>query len=131
MKITPLIVPGFLAVLLTSCGADLCGNNQIDRIPGPDGQSELVVFVRNCGATTGFSTHVSLLDRSEALGDATGNVFVGDSDRGAAPTDEGNSLRLHIDWTDDRTVKIAHSRLARVFKSEAEVNDITIRFESL
>jgi hypothetical protein len=52
---------GALGWLVISALEDLCGNDPISETPSPNGQMKVVVFQRDCGATTGFSTQVSVL----------------------------------------------------------------------
>jgi hypothetical protein len=54
------LVASFL--LSTEACSDLCGNRVIETALAPDGKTKALVFERDCGATTDFSTHVSILD---------------------------------------------------------------------
>ena len=54
-----------------------CNNNLIARSDAPDGRHSAVMFQRDCGATTGFSTQISILSPvQQATG--SGNVFRAD-----------------------------------------------------
>jgi hypothetical protein len=54
--------------------------NQVTGRAGIEQAYEAVVFVRNCGATTGWSTQVSLLaEDKELTNDDTGNIFIASS----------------------------------------------------
>jgi hypothetical protein len=44
----------------------------------PSQERKLVVFERNCGATTGFTTHVSVLAADRELPNQQGNLFAMD-----------------------------------------------------
>ena len=53
-------VLGAAVVLLqTACG--FCGSSPVQLVQSPDNQHAVAVYARDCGATTGFSTHVSVL----------------------------------------------------------------------
>lgn len=41
----------------------------------PSRQQKAVIYERNCGATTGFSTHVSVVDTERAVPNQQGNLF--------------------------------------------------------
>ncbi len=56
--------------------SDMCGNDIVDEVDSPDGEYKVVVFERNCGATTGFSTHISILYNSEELSNSPGIFFL-------------------------------------------------------
>lgn len=64
-----LLAVGALAVAAIGCGgvADPCGNEVLSTIPSPAGGSKAVVFRRSCGATTGYSTQVSVLRMNDVL----------------------------------------------------------------
>jgi hypothetical protein len=53
-----------------------CVNTIQGRLASPDGRHQLVVFERDCGATTDYSTQVSVLGAGEALPDEPGNVYI-------------------------------------------------------
>lgn len=72
---------------MDSLFGDLCGNEVFQEVLSPDGTYKAVVFQRDCGATTGFSTQVSILKASSQLANRAGNVFAIDG---------------HPDWTQIR-----------------------------
>jgi hypothetical protein len=126
-------VLGALA-LLFGCGwfalsrlADgLCGNEILAEVPSPDGRFRLVSFQRDCGATTDFSTQISLLETGEELPNSSGNVFI--SDGGAAPSSSGGGPEVRMRWDGPRTVSIEHHVAARVFLQEAACDGVRITY---
>jgi hypothetical protein len=57
----------------------LCENDRVHEFVSPDNNLKAVLFRRSCGATTPFSTHISVLNRWQSLSDAdAGNVYVQD-----------------------------------------------------
>jgi hypothetical protein len=64
---------------------NMCGNQILSESSSPDRTYRVVVFRRDCGATTGFSTQVSVLKAMQALPNESGNLFIADTDRGEAP----------------------------------------------
>jgi hypothetical protein len=82
----------------------------------------VVVFTRDCGATTDFSTHASVLSASASLPDDAGNAFIVDSNHGRAPRG------LEVTWRDARKVELYRHADARVFKSESSVKGIKILY---
>ena len=68
--------PALLALALVLSGCDLCGNEVARTVLSPSGKMKAVVFNRNCGATTGFNTQVSILPVSSALPDDGGNTLI-------------------------------------------------------
>jgi hypothetical protein len=53
---------------------DMCKNIVYKEYASPNAQLKAVVFARDCGATTGFSTQVSILDFDESL-KSNGNIL--------------------------------------------------------
>ncbi|HKQ74678.1 MAG TPA: DUF5412 family protein [Blastocatellia bacterium] len=57
------------------CGIP-CHNEIKQELVSPDGRYTATAFIRDCGATTGFSPQVYLRRTGKTLA-ATGNVFIG------------------------------------------------------
>jgi hypothetical protein len=69
----------FLFVLLLSgCfgSTGMCANVEQARLAAPDSLLDLVVFERDCGATTTWSTQASIVKRGQELRDEPGNLFI-------------------------------------------------------
>jgi len=77
---------------------DMCGNDFYAESFSPNGELKAVTFERNCGATTGFNTQISILDADEELENEIGNVFrmPGHPDK-VAP---------NVSWASDSILKI-------------------------
>ena len=125
-RISVAIIAG---VALTAC-LDLggsCVNEQLDAVASPDGTHRAVVFQRDCGATTGFSTQISVLAAGAALPDSSGNVFSADTDHGRAPAGPGGGPRVSVRWITNDTLEIRYDARARVF-TQAHQSGTTVRF---
>jgi hypothetical protein len=129
---------GLAAALVATAGgvlfaagrqSGLCENTPLAEVPSPGGTRKAVVFQRDCGATTGFSTQVSVLAAGEKLRDNGGNVFVADTDHGAAPSGPGGGPVVEPVWIAEDRLLIRHHRLARVFRSEARVGSVAVVYE--
>jgi hypothetical protein len=101
-----------------------CGNDVIDEVRSPDGRYRIVIFQRDCGATTGFSTQLSLLKADEELPNESGNVFIADTQHGIAPSGPRGGPEVHVQWLSGAAVSVTHHPAARVFESEALVEGI-------
>lgn len=119
------------AVLMTAWrqGFGLCNNDIITEMPSPSGTRKAVVFQRDCGATTGFSTQVSVLPAREELPPDGGNVFVADDDHGQAPSGPGGGPAVEVVWLREERLLIRHHPLARVFRSEPSVGNVVVEYE--
>jgi hypothetical protein len=74
---------------LMSSFEDLCGNTIVATELSPDRKLKAVLFERNCGATTGFSSQVSVLPSDRDLPNEGGNVFAANEARGGEQTTWG------------------------------------------
>ena len=99
-----------LSICLVAC-ADPCENRVLSEVPGPKGNRTAIVFERSCGATTGFSTHVSVVNEFGELGRSAGNVFAADSDHGAV-----KDMTVTVRWAAADQVVIRYPAQSRVFK---------------
>jgi len=104
-----------------------CANTVLQDIPSPDGRRHAVVFERSCGATTGFSTQVSVVP-SVRDAHGAGNVFDADTDHGKAESGPGGGPVVTLRWIDRRTVEISYDSAARVFLQETRHDDTDIRY---
>lgn len=109
-------------------GPDLCRNEVISELSSPDGAKKLVVFQRDCGATTGFSTHASILPAGKMIPSQNGNVFISDTDHGAAPSGPGGGPRVEVTWEGPNSVVLSYHPKVRVFVAEREVSGVQIHY---
>jgi hypothetical protein len=55
----------------------MCGNEIIAEIRSPSKKLKAVIFIRDCGATTGYSTQLTVMENSGILdNDEGGNVLI-------------------------------------------------------
>ena len=126
-----------LVLLVVGIGAlayflvfDVCGNDPVAEFVSPDTGAKIVVFQRDCGATTDFSTQASLVKANSGLPVFSGNLFVADTNRGAAPSGPGGGPELRVRWEGPKRLLLQHQVKARVFKAEQFLNGIEIRYET-
>ena len=98
--------------------SDMCGNDPIAEYVSPDGGAKLVVFQRDCGATTGFSTQASLVRPDAKLPGSSGNLFIADTDHGIAPSGPGGGPELRVRWDGPKRLLLQH---------HAKLRDVDIR----
>jgi len=120
----------FLAVAAISC-ASPCQNEIISQVQSPNGLLNAIVFQRDCGSTTGFSTQVSILDQSEALADSSGNIFTVDDDHGKATSGPNGGPKVLVRWLSNNEIEISSDSNARVFLKEISYRSVMIRHVSL
>ena len=109
--------------------SDTCGNTISNSYISPNKEFKIVIFERNCGATTDFSTQVSLVKSDiEIRKDDDGNIFSADRDGGKAETDENGNIYLKAEWLDNNNILINYDSKIRIFKKELKQNGITISY---
>ncbi|MBW4331715.1 hypothetical protein KY084_12625 [Stakelama sp. CBK3Z-3] len=126
MKALLLFCPLLFGV--TGCTQDaLCSNDvqQVARDPGSDRYA--ATLVRNCGATTDYATVVRVGRASEAQS-AVKEVFVADTDHGAATRGAQGAIWTSVVWTAPGKLSIAYAKDARVYRQKDHAKGATISF---
>jgi hypothetical protein len=120
----------FLMAYLTSGCSDGCENSTISTAGAPTGDLEAVLFQRDCGATTGFTSQVSI----EYVGKATsgpGDVFIADTDHGAASAASWGGPWVELRWLSPQNLLIRYDAKARVFTQNESVSGVTVSYEKV
>ena len=110
---------------------DTCENVVLSESANPNRQIKAVIFQRDCGATTGFSTQVSILEFRDELKNDGGNVFVADTNHGEAPSDENGGPKVEAEWISSNNLKLSYHPKARTFTKITSFNDIQITYEEI
>ena len=106
-----------IAMFAAVAGCDVgCGNEIVSSFSSPSHAISAVVFNRNCGATTGFNTQVSIVHGGAAPSGA-GNTLILD---GTIP------LKLH--WVSESELQITGLGSAKVFKQEQSVTGVSVAY---
>ena len=114
------ILPFIWFFLLIALGPDLCANQIYQEVYSADRTLKAVVFQRDCGATTGFSTQVSVLPAGETLGnDVAGNLYI----TNGRPADS----RLLLQWTSQRSMLI-QGHVTDAIKQEKMIGDVAVSY---
>ena len=125
-----LILLSFQLVLSISGCESTCSNQVLQEVPSPDKQLEAVVFQRDCGATTGFSTQVSVIKADEKLQNTKGDVFSADTNHGKVSSGPGGEPAVEVVWKEPHQLQIKHSQNARIFLAAKEIKVSTGIFKS-
>ena len=111
-----MVIPWAIACL-SGCTGSLCGNYIVAAVKSPDASHTAYVYTRDCGATTGFSTHVSVIPSEKALPNESGNVLV-----------IGAEQTVQVAWRSSRNLVVGHFA-APVFHRNNRVGSIAVEFE--
>ena len=121
----------FLSLWLFGCSGNSPCNNVTILTQHIDGTNlKIVVFQRDCGATTGFSTQASIIEDSKDLPDETGNVFVADTDHGKAPSGKGGGPELRVRIIGKGMIELSYDFRARVFVNQQEYSGVKISYST-
>ena len=87
------------AFFARGCGPQslLCGSQIQSEHLSPNRQMKVVVFLWDCGATTGTALEASVLQADRHLPDGVGNVFATDDNWGEDRFDLGSGPRGSVD----------------------------------
>jgi hypothetical protein len=119
-----------LAATATLAACDsACSNDIVRRVAAPGGEHDAVVFQRDCGATTGFSTQVSIVGAGR-MPTGGGNVFIADDDHGAAPAAPWGGPDVTLSWTRPDSLLVRYDARARLFLREARVGAVRIEYRA-
>ena len=117
-----------------TCGPTFrCGNDSVATFASPNAEMKAVVFRRSCGATTGFSTEVSILQFRDAApnDNAGGNVFaVGDTlGPGRVEPDE-EVLKVSVEWLSPQVARITYDERADVYRQELAREGVRLTYRT-
>ena len=115
-----------LLVVSGGC-APVCENKVLSEIISPDRLHRAVLFNRSCGATTGNSLQVSVLDRDGTLASG-GNLFVADQPAEEAPAIDP-AVRLR--WQSNGQLLVRYDPRLWIFKQDGEATGIGAMYEPL
>ncbi len=124
-----IVISGCLALFWLFTNA-MCGQEVINEVYSPDRQYKAVVFEHDCGATTSFSTGISIIKGSEKLSSNYGNW------KGRIFSSDGHpdwSIK-QVTWNTDRSVTINYDDNYEVYINKNKVRifftTITIDYQT-
>lgn len=109
-----------------------CENQVISSVESQDKSKKIVVFSTNCGATTEWGIHASVLYAGDSIDDTSvGNALRINSNRGIAlPTDNEGRPIISATWDTPASVTLQYSKNAEIFYQKSEVNGVRITLKS-
>lgn len=96
-----------------------CDNEIVQSELNPKGPQVTVVFIRDCGAITSSSTHVSVLSQAEVSDSEAGNALVAS---GGTPESPG----VKVEWKNVRELTVHLSAGMKIKTSVAQVGTIRV-----
>ncbi|MEC7761807.1 MAG: hypothetical protein VX874_07880 [Pseudomonadota bacterium] len=140
MRLRTVILGGAGALILIALGVTgalmfmgrtLCTvSAEVARIASPDGRVDAVLYEYNCGPSTPFATHVSLLKPGQPATKA-GNVFaatMGTSDGVSAPW---GGPWAELRWEGARQLVVLYDRGAQVVRNETSRRRVAVEYDPI
>ena len=119
-----------LALGTTAGCSDMCSNTLVQVVKAPGGQHAAALFQRDCGATTGFSTQVSVLIPGDKV-TGGGNAFRADDDHGAAAVGEWQGSWADLRWLSSNHLLIRYAVRSRIFKRDDQAAGVRISYQEV
>lgn len=125
------VILGTVYACMDMVWGDMCGNQTIEEVQSPDKKYKAVVFTRDCGATTGYSTQLSIIETSEQLENETGNTFILSDKVGDGLTFDTGGARIEVNWTDENSLTVYFDSKTDFTKQETAIDNIKVSYELL
>jgi hypothetical protein len=109
---------------VAACSGPLCSNETVRSVTSPGGNHKAIMFMRDCGATTDFTTQVSV---DPWFWQVIGNVFVADGYSGGTRGAWGGPW-AEIAWTGPDDLLVTHDKQARIFNRQEVVGDVRVAY---
>jgi len=116
--------------ILDTLGPSLCVNQVLETVNSPDGTKTAVVFVRDCGATTSWSTQASVISAKEVVSDKdTGNVLRIDSDHGKAwPLAIKGWPIIKAEWESANLLTLHYSKNSSILLQQKSIDNVGVQY---
>lgn len=121
-------VPLFLA--LPACSGFMCSNQTVTTLKSPDGKHSAILFMRECGATTDFTTQVSVVNSWWPF-HAIGNVFVADAYDGGARRGSWGGPWAQIAWLSPQQLIVTYDARSRVFARNGSAHGVAVTYRAV
>ncbi|HEY2033350.1 MAG TPA: hypothetical protein VGH02_06645 [Rhizomicrobium sp.] len=113
--------------LLAACDAG-CDIKTISDVSSPDKTMKAILFERDCGATTDFTSQVSILSATQRASGSKGNTFIADTNHGSTKNTTWGGPLVKLEWTGPRRLKVHYDSRARLFLKEKNVAGVNISY---
>lgn len=92
-----------------------CQTTQHQRLPSPDNTFDLVIFSRDCGATTGANTQAALIPNGDTLPDDAASFL-----------SIGTAADLAPRWDSPTSITLTVPAGAQIYRQDASVAGIAV-----
>lgn len=118
------------SILYSGC---TCPKTVVQRVVSPDRSWSAIAYVRDCGATTWYITHLSIQKVDDDSLSEEGNTLVIDDANAKVPglLDSKGAIPLTLEWRGDRQLMVRYPSRANILEKHSEVGPVTVRFEPI
>jgi len=92
-----------------------CGNDMIQKSSSPDGKKAAYMFRRNCGATTGYSYQLSILDKDDPLENTKGNTFMTEKE-------------FSVEWVNEKKLEVIYDKSFETYEMDKRVKGVKVKY---
>ena len=109
------------AAIFVSSLDPLCVNEPLFSLGSPNGVHQAILFQRNCGATTPYSLHVSVLPYGAELPDEAGNALI--------VRDQDLTPKLH--WSSPYNLVLEYPAYANISPIQDAPTGVSVQYRAL
>ena len=117
-----------LTILLRRAAESMCAFDVLTTQTAPGGEHDAVVFQVDCGATTGISPQLSVLERGE-IPKRAGNVLTLDDDFGGSHEKALAHPVITVRWLGPRMLAVAYDTTIYAGRRELQQDGVRITYE--
>ena len=123
-------------LLLGASSSDMCADTLLSETPSPNGKLKAVLFQIDCGATSGFDSHVAIMPIKSSLSNESQGAFenrsffTADTNHDKAPIDEGGGTEVRLNWASNDKLDIQYHELARVIRAEKTSKGVSVVYHT-
>jgi hypothetical protein len=107
-----LVPAGVIGIFMYST-SNMCANEIYKEVNSPSQEFKAVIFQRDCGATTSFSTQISIVSKATTLPNESGNILIIDG--------HPNDTLLEINWQSNGELSISKNLNGSEYKAEKSI----------
>jgi len=122
-------VCGFFASNIVQFFGSMCANRIVDSTLSPDGRHEAVLFERDCGATTDFSSQVAVIPYGTDLPNIYGNVFMAEPHGNPRRAPWGGP-RVAIRWQSADHLVVTYDKNSHIYRRETKIGDVSVSYQT-
>ena len=127
MRLIPICA--LLLIGLPGCSEITCSNRTVKTIESPDGKHRAILFMRECGATTDYTTQISVVNSSSPFQNV-GNAFIADTYDPDAKRGNWGGPWAEIAWASSKRLIVTYDGRSRVFRRKASVDGVEIVYQT-